>query len=90
MEKHYTAYIKEIAGEKFYFVKAFTSFPELGLTSQLLNGYGMHKDFNEACSIAGITDLTIKKQLIKTIRDVVPQAIVIDINDAVQLKRMTL
>ena len=90
MEKHYTAYTKEIDGEKFHFVKEFISFPELGMTAQMLNKYGMHKDFIGACETAGITDPVVKEKLNDQIQDHMQRAVVIDINNALQSKRRTL
>lgn len=90
MEKHYIAYTKEIAREKFYFVKSFISFPELEMAAPILSGYGMHKDFDVACQIAGIADALQRQQLKIQMQDTMPQAMVIDIKEGLQSKHMTL
>ena len=65
MEHYYTAYIKTINNMPYYFVKKYTRFPELKNTPAILENYGMHPDFNTACSIAAIHNLEIKQQLFK-------------------------
>lgn len=63
MKNVYTAYTKVIQGIPFYFVKKFTAFPELIGVPNYLEGFGMHKDFDEACKIAGISDFNVKSTL---------------------------
>ena len=65
METIYTAYTKFLDYKIYYFVKKFTAFPELKDVSPILESYGMHTDFNKACTIAGINDPKIKEQLLK-------------------------
>ena len=45
-----------------------------------MEGYGMHADFNKACSIAGLENPVVKKQLMDELLSAVPQAKVIDLN----------
>lgn len=67
MNIFYTAYTKQIHGTKFYFVKKFSSFPEIKDMPDILENFGMHTDFKTACSIAKITDSLIQKNLLETI-----------------------
>lgn len=64
MKNLYTAYAKEIDGNIFYFVKSFQTFPEYQTVPPILETYGMHKNFEQACKIAGIYDKEIKLQLL--------------------------
>ena len=64
METFYTAYTKLLDYKTYYFIKKFTGFPEFKDVSPVLDAYGMHTDFNKACSIAGLTDAKIKEQLL--------------------------
>lgn len=63
METFYTAYTKLLDFKLYYFVKKFTAFPELKNVAPVMDSYGMHTDFDKACSIAGITDAAVKVQL---------------------------
>lgn len=65
METLYTAYTKLLDYKTYYFVKKFMAFPELKNVSPVLESYGMHTDFNKACSIAGVTDPVIKEKLLQ-------------------------
>lgn len=65
MEHYYTAYIKTINNTPYYFVKKYSRFTELKNAPAILESYGMHIDFNSACSIASIYDVEIKQQLFK-------------------------
>jgi hypothetical protein len=83
METFYKAYTKIEQNKTYYFVKKFLSFPEYQDVEDILEGYGMHTDFNKACSIAGINNPKIRKQLfdgILTVDAATPQAKVIDMN----------
>ncbi len=83
METFYKAYTKTEQNKLYYFVKRYLSFPEYKDVEDILEGYGMHTDFNKACSIAGINNPAIRKQLLDSIQGVdVPQAKVIDLNPA--------
>ena len=80
METFYKAYTKVTQNKLHYFVKKYLTFPEFENVSDILEGYGMHVDFHKACSIAGLHDETIKDRLMAEIRDVAPQAKVIELN----------
>ena len=83
METFYKAYTKTEQNKLYYFVKRYLSFPEYKEVEDILEGYGMHTDFNKACSIAGINNPSIRKQLLDSIQGVaIPQAKVIDLNPA--------
>ncbi len=69
MKNVYTAYTKVIQDVTFYFVKKFTTFPELSGVPDFLENFGMHKDFNEACKIAGVSDESVKKFLLSEIEN---------------------
>lgn len=63
MEHLYTAYVKEINGEPFYFVKHSLLLTELNNTEPLLIGYGMHRVYEKACIIAGIQDKALQNAI---------------------------
>jgi hypothetical protein len=65
MEHIYTAYTKTVQNIHYYFVKKIMTFPEYDGLAPVTVGYGMHTDFEKACSIAGITDVQVKKQLLQ-------------------------
>lgn len=67
MEKFYKAYIKEIDGITFYFIKKYITFPEYRDLPDIMESYGMHKDFNRACSIAMVNDIAIRQELLNTL-----------------------
>ena len=52
MENIYTVYTKIINGLTFYFVKKYKTIPEYNDLPPILESYGMHSDFDKACSIA--------------------------------------
>jgi len=79
METFYTAYTKLLDYKTYYFVKKFTAFPEFKNVSPILESYGMHTNFDKACSIAGLTDATIKQQLLQQAEDNTPRAKVVEI-----------
>ncbi|MFT3682401.1 MAG: hypothetical protein QM791_19250 [Ferruginibacter sp.] len=79
MANLYTAYTKVIQGETFFFVKKFQSFPELKDVPPFLESFGMHKDFDKACSIAGINDAKIKEQILTDMNRSIPQAKIIEL-----------
>lgn len=82
MEIFYTAYTKLIENKTYYFVKKFLIFPEFQDVAPVLESYGMHADFNKACSIASIYDPKIREQLLMEAEGTVQQAKVIDLNTA--------
>jgi len=63
IETEYQSYTKEINGEVFYFVKKFIVFTGFNNVSPLLTGYGMHRDFEKACRIAGVTENAIQQKI---------------------------
>lgn len=82
MEKIYNSYTKVIDGTTYFFVKQFLVFNELQGVPPVLEKYGMHTNFEKACSIAGVTEEGIKKYLLKSLEDHSPLAKVIGIDDA--------
>ena len=81
MEISFTCYTKKLQGNIFYFVKKFIVFPEFTNVPPVLDGYGMHTDFDKACAIANLHDGIIKKQLLEEIETGVKQAKVIDLSE---------
>jgi len=79
METFYTAYTKLLDYKTYYFIKKFSSFPEFKNVSPVLESYGMHTDFDKACSIAGINDSAIKDELLKQVQENIPRAKVIEL-----------
>jgi hypothetical protein len=69
METFYTAYTKLLDYKTYYFVKKFSAFPEFKDVSPVLDAYGMHTNFDKACSIAGLTDPAIKEQLLLQVQE---------------------
>lgn len=82
MENFYTSYTKVIENKTYYFVKKYLIFPEFKNVDPVLESYGMHTDFNKACSIAMIQDPKIREQLLNEAQGTVQQAKVIDLNNA--------
>ena len=64
METFYKAYSKMVQNRKHYFVKKIAHFPEYEELDDLVLGYGMHVNFNRACSIAKIDSPKIRQQLL--------------------------
>ncbi len=64
MENIYSAYVRTVNGNAFYFVKKYQVFPEYKEVPPVLERYAMHTDFQKACKIAMITDRVIQQQLI--------------------------
>ncbi len=81
METFYAAYTKLLDYKTYYFVKKFSAFPELKNVAPILESYGMHTNFDKACSIAGITNLAIKQQLLQQIEENIPQAKIFEIGN---------
>lgn len=78
MENFYTSYTKTVQGQTYFFVKKFLKFPEFNNVPDVLVGYGMHPDFDKACSIAMITDPKIKLQLLNNMTGAIEKAKIID------------
>ncbi len=64
MENIYSAYVRTVNGNPYFFVKKFQVFPEYKDLPPILDTYGMHTDFAKACKIAMISDKLIQQQLI--------------------------
>ena len=87
MENYYTGYTKVIDDKTYYFVKKYIIFPAKENISPVLENYGMHTDFNKACSIAQVTDVAIKQQLLSEIEGNIQHAKVIDLNNTETLNK---
>lgn len=81
MERIYQSYTKTIQNTVYYFVKTFIVFPELKGVPPVLESYGMHTDFNNACKIAAVDGEAVKKQLLMEIQRNAHQAKVIELKD---------
>lgn len=81
METFYTAYTKLLDYKTYYFVKKFTAFPEFKDVSPILESYGMHTDFDKACSIAGLTDASIKEQLLQQAEENTQRAKIVELGN---------
>lgn len=64
MEHLYTVHTKLLQDKTHYFVKKIMALSEFKGLANVLVGYGMHTNFEKACSIAGIHDSTCRKQLL--------------------------
>ncbi len=74
MEHVYTVHTKLIDEKNYYFVKKLMAFPELkGLAADIVVGFGMHTDFEQACYIAGIDDVECRKKLLAQLEQVKPE-----------------
>lgn len=71
METFYKAYSKMVQNRKYYFVKKIAHFPEYKELDDIVVGYGMHVNFNQACNIAKIDSMKIRQRLL-TEADYVP------------------
>ncbi|MEJ7821896.1 MAG: hypothetical protein WKF85_06215 [Chitinophagaceae bacterium] len=63
MTTFYTAYSKTVNGTTFYFVKNYQTFPEFQNVAPILETFGMHTSFKQACKIALIFDVEIQQKL---------------------------
>lgn len=68
MENFYSAYVRIVDGNSFYFVKKYQLFPELKGVPAILDTYAMHTDFEKACKIAMISDKAVQQQLINELQ----------------------
>ena len=82
METFYKAYTKIVQNKQYYFVKRYLSFPEYKEVEDILDGYGMHTDFNRACDIAGIINSSVRKRLFLDMQSMAPMAKVIELMPA--------
>ena len=87
MEAKYTAYTKVLENKTYYFVKKFTIFPEMESIPPILEAYGMHTNFDKACTIALLTDTAIKKQLLNEIEGDNQLAKVVNLNSEIANKK---
>ena len=78
MENFYTSYTKTVQGKTYFFVKKFLKFPEFNNVPDVLVGYGMHVEFDKACSIAQIFDQNIKFQLLNSMTGAIEKAKIIE------------
>lgn len=78
MENFYTSYTKTVQGKTYFFVKKFLKFPEFNNVPDVLVGYGMHVEFDKACSIAQIFDQNIKLQLLNSMTGAIEKAKIIE------------
>ncbi len=69
MNTFYSAYTKQVQGTKFYFVKKFSTFPEIKGMPDILENFGMHRDFKMACSIAKVDDAAIRQNLLESVEN---------------------
>lgn len=84
MENFYTCYTKVLQGTTYYFAKKYITFPEHNNVPDVLDGYGMHTDFNKACHIAKIEDDSIKQMLLQNVQADAQAARVIRMNREVR------
>lgn len=90
MKDSYEAYIKEVNGIPLYFVKHFLVFPDYNNIEPVVQGYGMHADFDKACSIAGILDPAIRKSILPVEpAEKMNEAKLIDISEYQAQKRLS-
>ena len=68
MENFYSAYVRNINGDTFYFVKKYLVFPEYEEVPAILENYAMHTDFEKACKIALIDEKVVQQQLINELQ----------------------
>lgn len=73
MESIYKAYIKEINGVNFYFVKKYIAFPEHEDFPNVLDSMGMHSDFFKACDIAKVYNEVVVTRLMNELH-IIPQS----------------
>jgi hypothetical protein len=79
METVYTAYTKLLDYKTYYFVKKFLTFPEFKDVSPIMESYGMHTNFDKACSIAGLTDPAIKEKLLLQTEETTQRGILVEL-----------
>lgn len=89
METYYTAYTKLLDFKTYYFVKKFSSFPELKNVAPVMDAYGMHTDFDKACSIAGVTDADVKAALLEQANESRHTAKVFELNRTIMAAAVT-
>lgn len=90
MEHVYTVHQKEINGVPTYFVKKFLTFPDQQGIPDIRDGFGMHRDFDIACTLAGVECNSIKSALRQQIDDVPVEGKVIPLQPEGRSVRMSL
>ncbi|MGB4845882.1 MAG: hypothetical protein WBP16_15560 [Ferruginibacter sp.] len=86
MEHLYTVHTKIIEGKTYYFVKKLLAFNEFKGLAEVVIGYGMHIDFDKACSIAGIQDAAIRQSLLLDLEECNKlQEPVVPVNNTIQI-----
>jgi DNA topoisomerase IA len=86
MNYTYEAYFKMIENRKYYFVKRYMQFKEFGDNlCDVLEGYGMHADFNKACIIAGVKEQSLQQQLYAQMEAKLSEVKVIEMNQQAML-----
>lgn len=65
MEHIYTAHKKLIDGTPTYFIKKILTFPATENIPDIQDGFGMHTNFDKACSIAGVEGELLKARLLQ-------------------------
>ncbi len=68
MENFYSAYVRTVNSDTFYFVKKYQVFPEYKDVPPILENYAMHTDFKKACKIAMVWDKAVQEQLINELQ----------------------
>ena len=63
MEYIFKAYLKEVEGKTYYFIKKLSVFPEFENCPPVLESMGMHSDFFKACHIAKVYDQDVINKL---------------------------
>ena len=64
MEHVYTVHTKIIQDKSYYFVKKLLTFSGFKGIADILVGFGMHTNFEKACSIAGVKDTATRNRLL--------------------------
>lgn len=82
MEHIFKAYLKEVNGKTFYFVKKLSVFPEYENCPPVLESMGMHADFFKACSIAKIYDQEVINKLMDEVHLIPDSANIIHLDKA--------
>lgn len=80
MEKIYRCYTKKSGGRLYYFVKTYRVYPEIKKLAPILDCYGMHENFDRACSIAKIGDLELRKQLYNQLHNGADESKIVGMN----------
>jgi hypothetical protein len=85
MEHIFEAYLKEIDGKTFYFVKKLSVFPEYENFPPVLESIGMNVDFFKACAIAKVYDPEVINKLMDQVHLIPDSAKIIHLNKAKEI-----